>query len=174
MMTIENKRRLMRIGVFLIPVVLVKGASFFSSAASPTGAEAAQALAPVPETPVDAASNDAISQERRDAAVKIAALYKQPFGETPLYFDIREPAPGDNQAVKIDPGAPALIVQAILASSSGGGRDTALINNKMYKVGDEFEKSGWFITAIDNKSRAVTLKDSKSDREVTVNVRMNE
>lgn len=171
MMTIENKRRMFRIGMFLAPVILVKGAGMFLGETAPAGAEAAQVLTPVVEATVNAASKTTISEQSRAAALKIAALYKQPFGETPLYFDVREPVAGNEHAVIIEPGAPSVMVQAILASTSG---DTALINNKMYKVGDEFDKTGWFITNIDNKARAVTLKDSKSDREVTAAVRIRE
>jgi hypothetical protein len=44
----------------------------------------------------------------------------------------------------------------------------------MYKIGEEFEKSGWIIIKIDNKSRAVTLKETATGREVTANVRIAE
>ena len=171
MMTIENKRRLVIIGMFLAPVAVVKFTGWFYGIGAPADASAAVEVNPVVDVPMAAAVSDVITDQQRGAALKIAALYKQPFGETPFYYDAREISIEPDGPIQIDPSAPTVIVQAILASAAG---DTALISGKMYKVGDEFEKSGWFITVIDNKARAVTLKNPKTEREVTASVRISE
>lgn len=171
MMTVEMKRRMTKCGVFLVPVILVKGAGFLYGSGPTAGATAAEVIAPSLDSPTAVIASETITDENRKAAAKVAALYKQPFGESPLYYDAREAPTDGGPVVSVDPNAPTLIVQAILASTSG---DTALISGKMYKVGDQFEKSGWTLTAIDNKSRTVTLKNAALNKEVTAAVRIND
>ena len=160
MLTSERKRQLTVLGVFLIPVVLVKGTSTFYGGGSPASASAA--INAVQQIETHAAVSNAIqwTDAQRAAAVRVAALYDAPFESTPLYYDAVEDGGGESM-VPVDPSMPTMIVQAILTGANGA---TALINNTAYRVGDVFEETTWTIVEIDNDSRTVTLKNTNTGK----------
>lgn len=169
MLTAETRRRLVIIGMFLVPVALVKATAVFYGSGSPAGAEAAS----VSLTPVDPSvasdRSPTLSAAESEAADRIAELYQQPVGASPLLHDVRSPEQVDEQPV--DPGSPNLLVQAILASEQG---NTALINGKMYRVGDVFDGTDWQVREINNTTRSVTIVNTTTGREITRAVKINE
>jgi len=169
MLTTERKRRIVIIGMFRVPVGLVKGTAVFYGAGAPAGAEAATSkLTPV--EPADVArQSSAWSPQHRAAAERVAALCQQPVGPSPLLHNVSADDGTGSHAV--EPGAPNLLVQAILASPEGS---TALLNGRMYRVGDTFDGTDWKVTAINNESRSVTLTNTSNGNEITRAVKMRE
>ncbi len=160
MLNSERKRQVVVLGVFLIPVALVKGTSLFCGVGSPAGASAAINAVQAIDTNVAATNTQRWSTDEKAAAARVTQLYESPFQTTPLYYDTIEDA-GENPVASVDPSLPTMIVQAILAGANGS---TALINNKAYRVGDVFEETSWSIIAIDNDSHTVTLKNTNTGK----------
>ena len=163
MMTRDAKRRLVTIGVFLLPVVLVKVVAAPMGHRGPAEAEASHTPTQVVAIPRVAAGPQ-WSEQQRAAAQHVAYLRTQPFGPTPLYYD--RPQPPDRSGSSDTLGHVA--VQMIMSSSGG---DLALINGKRYRTGDRLRDAGWIVSEINASSGSVTLKHPASDRSVVVSVR---
>ncbi len=164
MMTRDAKRRLATIGVFLLPVVLVKIVTAPMGHRGPAAAEASNTPTPVVAIPPVAAGPQWTEQQRA-AAQHVAYLRTQPFGPTPLYFDRPQPPPDGGGSSN---SLPEVVVQMIMSSASG---DLALINGKRYRTGDRLRDAGWIVSEINASSGSVTLKHPASDRSVVVSVR---
>ncbi len=164
MMTRDAKRRLAAIGVFILPVVLVKVVVVLMGHRAPAVAEASNTPTPVVAIPRGAAGPQ-WSEQQRAAAQHVAYLRTQPFGPTPLYYDT-PPAPPDGGGSSNS--LPEVVVQMIMSTASG---DLALINGKRYRTGDRLRDAGWIVTEINASSGSVTLKHPTSDRSVVVSVR---
>lgn len=169
MLSPDNKRRLIIVAVFLVPVILVKGTSVYYGVGSPAGASAAVTPAPTVDAPIDLSIEQAWTAQQKAAATYAADLHDAPFGQSPLYYQLREPSNGDGPVVQVDPSLPNLIVQAIVESASGA---TVLMNNQRYRVGDTFDETAWVITDINNDTRTVTLRNSKTGKTVEAAVRI--
>lgn len=163
MMTRDAKRRLVTIGVFLLPVVLVKVVAAPMGHRVPAAAEASNTpTAVVAIPPVTVAPQ--WSEQQRAAAQHVVHLRTQPFGPTPLYYD--PPQPPDRGGSSDTLGHVA--VQIIMSSATG---DVALINGKRYRTGDRLRDAGWIVSEINASSGSVTFKHPASDRSVVVSVR---
>ncbi len=161
MMTRDAKRRLAAIGVFLLPVVLVKVVAAPMGNRGPEAAEASNTSTPVVAIPPVTVAPQ-WSEQQRAAAQHVAYLRTQPFGPTPLYYD----PPPDRIGSSDTFGHVA--VQMIMSTASG---DLALINGKRYRTGDRLRDAGWIVSEINASSGSVTLKHPASDRSVVVSVR---
>ena len=164
MMTRDAKRRLATIGVFILPVVLVKVLTAPMGHRGPAAAEASNTPTPVVAIPLVAAAPQ-WPEQQRTAAQHVAYLRTQPFGPTPLYYDRLQPTP-DRSGSSDTLGH--IAVQIIMSTASG---DLALINGKRYRTGDRLRDAGWIVSEINASSRSVTLKHPASDRSVVVSVR---
>ena len=166
MMTRDAKRRLATIGVFLLPVVLVKVVAAPMGHRGPAAAEALNTPTPVVAIPGVAAPPQ-WSEQQRAAAQHVAYLRTQPFGPTPLYYDT-PPAPPPPDGGGSSNSLPEVVVQMIMSSASG---DLVLINGQRYRTGERLRDTGWIVSEINASSRSVTLKHPASDRSVVVSVR---
>jgi hypothetical protein len=158
----EMKRKLTLLGVFALPVVLVKGFAFMTGGPAPVTADAALQPTVGPARPVLTDGASAVTEEQLHAARYVAMLEGMPFGASPLFYaadEEGEPVIDDDQISDV---APEYLVQAIM--SSGGGRTTALIDGVAHRVGDELFESGWFIRAIDAEKRSITIELGESGR----------
>ncbi|MCZ6612512.1 MAG: hypothetical protein O6941_07735 [Planctomycetota bacterium] len=163
MMTRDAKRRLATIGVFLLPVMLVKVVAAPMGHRVPAAAEASNTPTPVVAIPHVTVAPQ-WSEQQRAAAQHVVHLRTQPFGPTPLYYD--PPQPPDRGGSSDTLGHVA--VQIIMSSASG---DVALINGKRYRTGDRLRDAGWIVSEINASSGSVTFKHPASDRSVVVSVR---
>ncbi|MCH8166026.1 MAG: hypothetical protein IH889_10505 [Planctomycetes bacterium] len=163
MMTRDAKRRLATIGMFILPVVLVKVVAVPMGHRGPAEAEASHTPTQVVAIPRVAAGPQ-WSEQQRAAAQHRDYLRTQPFGPTPLYYD--PPQPPDRSGSSDTLGHVA--VQMIMSTASG---DLALINGKRYRTGDRLRDAGWIVSEINASSGSVTLKHPASDRSVIVSVR---
>ncbi|MCH8344864.1 MAG: hypothetical protein IH983_12870 [Planctomycetes bacterium] len=164
MMTRDAKRRLATIGVFILPIVLVKVVAAPMWHRGPAAAEAS--ITPTPVVAIQrVAAGPQWSEQQRAAAQHVAYLRTQPFGPTPLYYDPPQPPP-DRSGSSDTLGHVA--VQMIMSTASG---DLALINGKRYRTGDRLGDAGWIVSEINASSGSVTLKHPASDRSVVVSVR---
>ncbi len=163
MMTREAKRRLATIGVFLLPVLLIKVVAAPLGHRGPAAAEGSNT--PTPDVAIPrVAAPPQWSEQQRAAAQHVAYLRTQPFGPTPLYYE--PPQPPDRSGSSDTLGHVA--VQMIMSTASG---DLALINGKRYRTGDRLRDAGWIVSEINASSGLVTLKHPVSDRSVVVSVR---
>ncbi len=164
MLSTEGRRRLAAGGMFILPLFLVKATSVMLGGAGPVETQAATTEdAPIGTTQVIAGPK---SNEEAQilAAEHITSLENQPFGVSPMYYETH----GQVESTEIehpeeDP-PPQFKIRGILSASAG---NTALIDGKPYRVGDELADSGWRITEIDGVARSVTIKDSKTGRTET-------
>ncbi len=164
MMTRDAKRRLATIGMFILPVVLVKVVAVPMGHRGPAEAEASHTPTQVVAIPRVAAGPQ-WSEQQRAAAQHVAYLRTQPFGPTPLYDDRPQPPPDRSGS---SDNVPNIVVQMIMSTASG---DFALINGKRYRTGDRLRDAGWIVSEINASSGSVTLKHPASDRSVVVSVR---
>ncbi|MCZ6735675.1 MAG: hypothetical protein O7C65_07800 [Planctomycetota bacterium] len=164
MMTRDAKRRLVTIGVFLLPVVLVKVVAAPMGHRGPAAAEASNTPTPVVAIPHVTVAPQ-WSEQQRAAAQHVVHLRTQPFGPTPLYYDPPQPPP-DRSGSSNTLGH--VTVQMIMSTASG---DLALINGKRYRTGDRLRDAGWIVSEINASSGSVTFKHPASDRSVVVSVR---
>ncbi len=166
----DPKAKLMVLGVFLLPLVLVKGTAIWvgqspQDAAASGGAPASFDVGVVESfTPV-------WSSAQLAATHRAAELGENPFGESPLlHVRIRS----EIERIKIiDPPStitpPEVSVRIILHSRHG---DVALIDRRRYSVGDAIGGDGWFIQEIDAVSRSVGIVHRESGKKATLVVPM--
>lgn len=157
------KRRIGDIAAFLIPLVLVKVAAVAIVEGAPPGARGAVAATPI--EPVElhfSTTSSSFTPEQFAASQHLDALKDEPFGDPPFYYRIRSKS-GD--PVMVDPignpdgDAPEIKVQMIMAARGGG---SALINGKLYKVGDELKGLGLRLVEVDGVAYEVILEDLRS------------
>ncbi len=157
------KRRIGDIAAFLIPLVLVKVAALALVDRAPRGARGAVVARPIDPVDLDfSRSSASLTPEQFAAAQHLDALTDEPFGDAPFYYRIRSKS-GD--PVIVDPidnphvDAPDIKVQMILAARGGG---SALINGKLYRVGDELKGLGLRLVEVDGVAYEVVLEDPRS------------
>lgn len=174
MRSIDPKRSLTVLAVFLAPVAAVKVTAMWIGAASPKQAvayvePAADAPLAIPQASAAAKS----SPEQQRVADYLQVLRNSPFGPSPFYVEPRQlepPAPpqhpqADVPAVETAEGL-NVVVRAVMASRDG---NFALINGKPMRVGDVVGE-GWRITAI-NSDAATVIFEHHDGRSETRSVR---
>ncbi len=159
----------MDLGVFLLPLLLVKGTAIMMS--EPQGAAAS--------TPIvsRSAGIDSLDDYKPEWTPQqfIAADYIEesrglPFGPSPLLHVVKlqpdpNPDPGGNENIIVPP--PDLAVQMILRSRNG---NVALINHRRYRVGDALGSDGWVVKSIDADTRSVLIMLPGTGREALLSV----
>jgi len=156
MLTSDSKRKLAAIGMFALPIAIVKIAA--GVLGGPSGAQAQGTLSVAPP-PAPNATRPAVEITRREqiALAHIARLDETAFGPTPmLHARAGGPVIGPEPR---DPGVPRFRVNAIMVSSSG---NKALIDGRSLEVGDTI--AGWTIIDINGVTRAVTIQDPETGR----------
>jgi hypothetical protein len=162
------------IGLFLLPVGLVKLTGLYLGQQGPSAAQAAEADPSAPAANAAPTKAPTWTTRQVEAGKYIASLRGKSCGPTPFLYEARDPQ-STAVTVSSDPvpiGTPTTdvskyTVQAILSSSMG---TTALINGKPYRVGDTIRESSWVIQTIAADTRSVTLRDSVQGRLETIHV----
>ncbi|HRP62243.1 MAG TPA: hypothetical protein PK400_03010 [Phycisphaerales bacterium] len=169
MQSIDPKRSLTVLAVFLAPVAVVKVTAMWIGAANPN--QAVAYVEPAAEAPLaiphgSSAAKSSPEQER--VADYLQVLRNSPFGPSPFYVEPRQlerPAPPavPQAEVPIVETAEGLnvVVRAVMASRDG---NIALINGKPMRVGDVLGE-GWRIAAINSEAATVTFEhhDGRSE-----------
>ncbi len=160
----------MGLGVFLLPLILVKGTALLVGQ-PPQGAAASGGGAVPVNGGIIEIFEPQWSSEQIAATHRVAELREVSFGESPLLHaraisDIDPIDPSDREK-DIEP--PEVSVQVILRSRRG---NIALIDHKKYRVGDAIGKDGWFIEEIDAVSRSVLIVHRESGTKGTLVVPM--
>lgn len=165
---IDPKPVLQSIGIFLLPVILVKAAAFILGAPGPRQSSAAIAADAQPALAINAIAAPAtVTQQQQETLQRIDDLRSLPFGDSPLYYPPAEAAPVQSavETVSIGPApAPAFTVQAILVRSTG---NLALINQRSYTVGDTLHQSDWVVSEINGDTHSVTITQPATGRTAT-------
>lgn len=161
------------LGVFLLPLILVKGTAIMMSE-PPQGA----AASPVTVAgPADVSSLEDYTPEWTEqqlaAADYLEALRGQPYGPSPLLHIVKhQPIPtpagtgnGNENGTPVAVPPPDETVQMILVSRNG---NVALINHRRYRVGDRLGSNGWVVKSIDAATRSVLVELPGTGREATL------
>lgn len=172
----EATRRLMSLGLLALPIAAVKLASLMIGIPSAKATASASAVA----TPAAGDSGNAAAtprvewtKEQRAAAEHVRQLAASGFGPAPMLYvaspevqiAIEDPVP-EILAPTI-PQPPRFTLQAVMAAVTG---DSAVINGRMYSVGQTIEGTDWEVQEIDVSRRKAVLFDSEYDRTVTIAV----
>ena len=163
----DPKTRLMGIGVFLLPLILVKGSAILIGQ-PPQGAVATGGGAITVNSGVIEIFTPHWSLEQIAAMHRVEELREMSFGESPLLqarviSDIDPIDLPPEQTPTITP--PEVSVQVILRSRRG---NVALIDRKRYRVGDAIGADGWFVEEIDGIARSVLIVHRESGEKATL------
>jgi len=166
----DPKAKLMVLGVFLLPLVLVKGTAIWVGQ-SPLDAAASGGAPASFDVGVVESFTPVWSSAQLAATHRAAELGENPFGASPLLHARRktevELIEIIDRPTTITP--PEVSVRIILHSRHG---DVALIDRKRYRIGDAIGADGWFIQEIDAVSRSVGIVHRDSGEEATLVVPM--
>ncbi len=161
----DPKVKLMGLGVFILPLILVKGIALLGGE-PPQGAVASGSGATTVNGGVIKIFTPRWSVEQIAASQRVAELREVSFGESPL---LHARMIGDTV---IRPGPfiitpPNVSVRMILRSGRG---NVALIDRKRFRVGDPLGEDGWFVEEID--ARSVSIVHRESGKKATLVVPM--
>jgi len=155
------------VAVLVVPIVIVKLASGLMQ---PSGAAAA-----LVQPQINAVNEAAIDMPQWTPAQLAAgqhllALRAQPFGPSPLLVN-STPAPvdatGETPTAETRPDQPEFALQAILNSAVG---EKAVINGRLYAVGETIGLSSWRLVAADSDAREAVLIDGETGNSMTITV----
>jgi len=176
-MSVRGPRELsIDLGVFLLPLLLVKGTAIMMS-------EPKEASATTPIVS-GSAGIDSLDDYRPEwtlqqlvAADYIAELRGLPFGPSPLLHIVKRqsipesnPNPngnGDGNENNVVVPPPDVTVKMILVSRNG---NVALMNHRRYRVGDALGTDGWVVKSINAETRSVVVEFRGTGREATLYV----
>lgn len=153
-MSSNKQQKLVRLSVFLAPVLLVKGAAFMMDtgpvqAEASSDGEQSSAVAAIEA----ASATIAWTESQRAAARHLAELATTPFGPVPIYADVVAVEDAGDYGPEPVAQLADLRLQAILTSTRGS---TALIDGKPYTEGVAIAESGW--TLIEIRERSVVVQ----------------
>lgn len=171
----ETSRRLMSMGLLALPLAVVKLASVVVGIPSAKMASVSAAV----DSPATGSEGAGIAPmvewtaQQRTAADHLRHLADSPFGPAPMLYvavpevqvTIDEPEPEVVAPTISEP--PRFTLQAVMAAVTG---DVAVINGRMYSVGQTVDGTDWEVQEIDVSRRKAVLFDSEYDRTVTVAV----
>ena len=154
----DAKRSILAVGVFLVPMILVKGAALLIGQG---GLQRATAKGPHPPDDPTAVLKPYVAvwpAEQLAAAKHSAWLRGQPFGSSPLLHQViaRVGFTPDEHATGTQPVPPPNVVLQAIMRTPGG--NIALINRKRYHEGDPLDDKGWVVKTIDPESRSVIIE----------------
>ncbi len=169
----QMQRRVIGVGVFALPLVLVQVAGVLLGGGGPEDAKGG-VIIPMPPTQWTAlpvpTPDWSWSDQQVAAAEYVAALRSRSFGDAPFYYRKKAPDPGEGVIeVPVPDLLPDVEVQMILSAPSG---NRALINGRPYGVGDLIDGIGWIVIEIDGKSYSVVLEHPETKRRTTITVRV--
>ena len=153
--------RALAIGVFLVPLILVKGTAIMM--AEPRGASGSTVTtAPPTDLPNLVAYSPECSEEQLAVLRRVEQLREMAFGPSPLLHGVEE---SQNQGKPAVVAPPVVVVQAILRSTSG---NLARIGRKVFREGDELGNTGWTVDTIDTETRSVKIVHAETESEHTL------
>ncbi len=160
------KTKLMGLGAFLLPLILVKSSTLLIGQ-PPQAANAANGATIVNDGVIEVFTPE-WSLEQIAATHQVEDLREVPFGESPLLHARKnsgiDPIKPD-RSTTITP--PDVSVRIILHSRHG---DVALIDRRRYRAGDALGEDGWFVEEID--ARSVSIVHRESGKKATLVVPM--
>lgn len=184
----EIRRNATAIAALIVPVLAVKITTVVMG--HPTTRQASAEPKPVEATatPTATAKAKPLTQQQIAAMQHIQTLRTQPFGPAPVRAEHAAVTTSQPLVTEVEPqviptaAQPEFAVTAVMSSNSivSGPDGTpsaqptrrALINGRPYRQGETIKGTTWKVMAIDCVKRSVTLRDTRSDRTVTVNVEL--
>ncbi len=161
----DNGRRAIALGVFLVPLILVKGTAIMMT--EPRGASGSTETAVLPPDFPDLAAYSPEWSEEQLAVLRYAEeLREMAFGPSPLLHGVEEAQRAETTKPTFA-RPPVSVVQAILRSTSG---NLARIGRRLYHEGDELGDTGWTVETIDAASRSVTIVHAETKSEAILHV----
>lgn len=169
----ETIRRLTSMGMFILPIVVVKMSAWMLDGTSPQSANASATQA----TPVNADAAAAPASVKWSVQQLAAAkhgqwLKQQPFSHSPLLYEEEhgttpqiDPTPLPDPISEDRPVH--IVLQAVMSSERGR---TAVINGRPYREGDVVHGSGAILVTVDCANRSATLRTARTGELVTINV----
>jgi hypothetical protein len=143
---------LFALGVLLSPALLVKGTAWLLGSPVAQSASADQKHLGPDATTITPLTKVQLTDAQRRVAEHIASLRAKPFGPSPLFYATSEGGlPVETESII----SADVNVQAVLGSAGGNG---ALVNGKLYRVGDTIQNSPWIVSAIDPAARSITIR----------------
>ncbi len=159
--------RALAIGVFLVPLIFVKGTAIMMTEPRGASGSTGRAVQP-PALPDLAAFSPECTEEQFAVLRRVEQLREMAFGPSPLLHGVEESEQAVVDGGKPKSAAPPVVsVQAILRSSSG---NLARIRHKLFREGDELGNTGWFVDTIDAESRSVKIVHRATESEAMLNV----
>ncbi len=166
----DPKTKLMGLGAFLLPLILVKGSALLIGQ-PPQAANASNGAATTVNGGVITVITPEWSVEQIAATHRVEDLREVPFGESPLLHVQKNsgigPIDPPDRPTTITP--PDVSVRIILHSRHG---DVALIDRNRYRAGDALGEDGWFIEEINAVTRSVDIVHRESGKKATLVVPM--
>ncbi len=165
MLSSDVKWKATSIGIFVMPLVLVKLIAIVLDAPMTANATASVDVALPDIELVDGMGwkPDWTTRQNKAAAHVEALDAAETFAASPLFYQQLD----DDPEVEVQPeeiGVPTFRIGAILRSTRG---DVALINGRPYREGDSVSSTGWVVKHIDGTQRTVVLEDPATGRTVT-------
>ena len=161
----DHGSRAIALGVFLVPLILVKGTAIMMT--EPRGASGSTGTVVGPtDLPNLAAYSPEWSEEQLAVLRYAEQLREMAFGPSPLLHGVEE-AQHAETTVPTSARPPVSVVQAILRSTSG---NLARIGRRLFREGDELGDTGWTVETIDAESRSVTIVHTETNSEAILHV----
>jgi hypothetical protein len=170
MMSGETRRRALLVTALLLPVTLMKATSSFMGHGSPSGLRSV-AAATSPPPPAVTKQRATPDQRQIEAARYAESLRRVPFGAAPLLLQPQSSNASPPQTQQEPSSAvgpvPPFTLGAIMAS---GANQRALINGRLYVLGESVQDTGWTVDRINSEERLVILREARTGRTVEVRV----
>ncbi len=174
MLTHKAKQKLSVMCAFGAPILLVKMATVMSGGSWLQGASAGMSTGEFAIPDFVPSSAPEYSPAQLASESRIRELNGTSFGPCPMYYNvvIETNDEGEPEVVVV-PDVPRVFVikvQAVMGSSKGA---TALINDRMYRVGNLIGESDWRITSMSAEQRTVSVRHDVTGEEATHAVDLN-
>lgn len=173
MLSPDAMRRCSSFGLFVLPILAVKIAGMLMGGSAPSvGGVAAAVTDPTAADTTPATTKVEWTADQRTAAEHVRQLAGTPFGPAPMLYTAKavveapkepEPQPEPQK----DPEIPAFALHAVMAAPSG---NKALINGRLYQVGQRIQGTNWTLRELDTENRSVVLAEDGSKRTVNLSV----
>ena len=167
MNAIETKTKIVTFGMFLLPLILVKGTALMLGQGPERATAGTDPNNVTATTAIIAPVTREWSEEQLAATRHVELLRTKRFGPSPLLHQQPPPPPNNNTRPPDQPRIhppPNVSVKTILKSGRG---NIALINGRLYRVGDKIG-DGWIVTVIDADARSVLIEHEASGEEATL------
>jgi hypothetical protein len=161
----STRRKLGGVGVFILPVIIVKATGVLLT---PAGVSAFDGAGISGANGTQAGLHGGahkFSKRQLAAARYVKELAGESFGESPLYYDPNRPVIEDT-TITTDPvtNDPVFKVTAVM---NAGETDLALIDGELLEEGDTLRHGRWEVTLIDQDTRSVTFAEVDGDKTLT-------